>query len=425
MGSKTTTFDIVRSRDPVVLSNLLKVIQAAGCTVNEFNYRLIVDDEPHKADPSNPDETLRSTLDANGLLLQQLIFELNNEIQLVLTRNWDGNQNKFKNRLDNISVTPKKPQVPTQRLVSFVALVQSIFTCIDERPFADYLQEEDRDFYLKRDSSLQRLEAMQEQFIERFQQIGVDHAAAIQTRINELDKRYDEKHATLENQYQTKLAALVEREHAHEQRLKEFEAGENRLVRRKIRDDIKKTIRDRSESFELTSKTKWLRLPIATLYVALAGLFGYLAIMSFREVQPEGQTGINYLALARQVGAIAAFAATVGFFIKWNNQWFRNHADEEFKLKRFEIDFDRASWVVEMAMEWNAEKGTEIPPFLIDRLSSGLFSDEHNDASPLTPADALASAIFGSAAAVKVKAGDSEIQIDRKGLGKLRRHDDA
>ena len=70
-------------------------------------------------------------------------------------------------------------------------------------------------------------------------------------------------------------------------------------------------------------------------------------------------------------------AATIIFYIRWNDSWFRQHADEEFQLKRFELDIDRASWVVEMALEWKDEKGTEIPEELIERFTENLFKDQN------------------------------------------------
>ena len=49
-----------------------------------------------------------------------------------------------------------------------------------------------------------------------------------------------------------------------------------------------------------------------------------------------------------------AFAAV--FYIRWNDQWLRQHADEEFRMRQLELDIDRASWITELALELGQEK---------------------------------------------------------------------
>ena len=40
---------------------------------------------------------------------------------------------------------------------------------------------------------------------------------------------------------------------------------------------------------------------------------------------------------------------------------FEQHAQTEFQLKQFELDMERASWIVETSLEWKDAKGTSIP----------------------------------------------------------------
>ena len=91
-------------------------------------------------------------------------------------------------------------------------------------------------------------------------------------------------------------------------------------------------------------------------------------------------------------------------------------------MKRLELDIDRASWLVEMAMEWKDEKGRELPKELVERLSANLFVDPILGREPsLTVVEELASALFGSAAGVKIKHGATELDLDRKGIEQLTR----
>ena len=97
-------------------------------------------------------------------------------------------------------------------------------------------------------------------------------------------------------------------------------------------------------------------------------------------------------------------------------------ADEEFRLKRFELDIDRASWVVEMALEWKDEKGTEIPKELIDRLTRGLFSDQKDAKIPKHPSEELANALLSASTRLSLKIpGLGEASIDKKGIQKFKK----
>jgi hypothetical protein len=116
------------------------------------------------------------------------------------------------------------------------------------------------------------------------------------------------------------------------------------------------------------------------------------------------------------LGAMA-FAATAIYYIRWNDHWFRQHADEEFRLKRLELDIDRASWIVEMALEWQDEKGTAIPEELIDRLTTGLFSDSTRLDAPRHPNEDLSDALLGASSGLTMNVpGMGELKLDRKGI---------
>jgi hypothetical protein len=115
-----------------------------------------------------------------------------------------------------------------------------------------------------------------------------------------------------------------------------------------------------------------------------------------------------------------ALAASVVFYIRWTDHWFRQHADEEMRLKRLELDLDRATWVVEMALEWKREKDADIPQELIDRLSRNLFeSDSYS--RPRHPGEDLASALLGASSALSITIpGLGEAKFDRKGMRDFR-----
>ena len=109
------------------------------------------------------------------------------------------------------------------------------------------------------------------------------------------------------------------------------------------------------------------------------------------------------------------------FLIKWQNRWFEQHSTAEFHLKKLELDMERASWVVETALEWSSANATAVPMpnELLQSLTKNLFSEAKEDTVQLIhPADQLASALLGSASGIKLKTGNTEIQIDPKKLSK-------
>ena len=69
----------------------------------------------------------------------------------------------------------------------------------------------------------------------------------------------------------------------------------------------------------------------------------------------------------------------VVFYIKWIDRWAQIHANEEFRLKRLDLDIDRSSWIVEVALEWQEEKGGAIPQELLDKLTHNLFAYSQNE----------------------------------------------
>ena len=77
---------------------------------------------------------------------------------------------------------------------------------------------------------------------------------------------------------------------------------------------------------------------------------------------------------------------------------------------------DRASWVVETALEWRRAEKSEIPVPLLEGVTRNLFAQDETKSPNQSAVDDLASALVGQASAVKVRLGDNEISLDRKGL---------
>ena len=149
----------------------------------------------------------------------------------------------------------------------------------------------------------------------------------------------------------------------------------------------------------MTSGTASLRRSITYATLVLLTVSGGLAAyFLFQPVVAQNPWNIIPV-VARQITFSAPFVATSVFFIRWNNQWFQRHANEEFRLKRMELDdTDRASWFVEMAFEWKDEKDEAIPDALIERLTQGLFAEPGGERT-VEPSESLIHALLGDIAA--------------------------
>lgn len=82
------------------------------------------------------------------------------------------------------------------------------------------------------------------------------------------------------------------------------------------------------------------------------------------------------------------------------NRWFEKYAKIEFFLKQLQLDFERASWVVETSLEWRKElDGSVLPEVLLNSLTKNLFSDtSHGEEEQLLhPTDQVLSALLGNA----------------------------
>lgn len=281
------------------------------------------------------------------------------------------------------------------------------------------------EFYRRRDATVRNLEKAIADLVKQ----GVDFR-------RELDERASEERARLHAEVaaeRERLQAYIDqqsediqgREAKLAERQKDLDDRSNTHVRREILRGLKATFAKRAESFGLTKETEAKR---KTTHAGLRGLIlfaGAVAVVSTIETvvafwNAPQPTAAHWVLIARSMVTAIAFAAALVYYIRWSDSWSERHAAEEFKLKRLEIDMDRAAWVVEMALEWKDEKGSQIPPELVLQLTRNLFADDAAGGRVQHPAEDLAAAIFGSASSLKLALpGGAEAAYDRKGVQRL------
>ena len=234
---------------------------------------------------------------------------------------------------------------------------------------------------------IQNLAEFEQQQQSKFQANEVKRTEKLQKHKEKLDKEQEDKNK-----------AFDERERELNERTAEIDNRDNTHVRRELRRDLLAEIQKRSDEFKLTKGTSDLRWPIhvacfiGLLVITCGAIFYANQLTDFIGV-PEFQT-LPFVVLTIKQVALTLGAVGLGFFyIRWLNRWFQQHAKVEFELKQFQLDIDRASWLVETALEWKTSEGDAIPDTLLTSLTRNLFSGDDREQSEQLkhPANILAS----------------------------------
>ena len=236
----------------------------------------------------------------------------------------------------------------------------------------------------------------------------------------EIEKSADEKIGLIKNQYDKKEAALKGRERSLDDR------GHTH-VRREIRERIKERIRDNIDNIRSSTSVSILRWPVHISYILLIvssslGAYYYSHAIFTQKYGDPTKVGmvIIILALLKPLTLTCVFTSSFIFYIKWLNNWFNKKSEEELYLRKYQLDIERASWVVETVLEGMHQKGKELPKELIINFSKDLFYINKDKSSKSgNPVDQLASAIFGSASRVSLDVAGNRVEFDKKSMKKM------
>ncbi|HYI12118.1 MAG TPA: hypothetical protein VEK57_23900 [Thermoanaerobaculia bacterium] len=320
---------------------------------------------------------------------------------------------------DEVTVTiPDQQQPETQKAtIKFLTAVHDHFRAYGRTAATDeVLGRELAEFYRQREELLTRLERVHTEIVEAneaYRHRLEESAAADRQKLEtEFQRRRDE----LDADHKRKEAVLSERESALQAQIAKLDDRSSTHARRDVRQELKKIVAERTASFHLSRDTVRKRAPVHTLFIVLILASGTLFALALLGRLPTPTAIASWLVAFRMSVIGAAFAAAIIFYIRWADHWFRQHADEEMRLKRLELDLDRATWVVEMALEWKREKDSDIPQELVDRLSRNLFESDASS-RPRHPGEELASALLGASSGLSINLpGVGEAKFDRKGI---------
>lgn len=311
------------------------------------------------------------------------------------------------------------------------------------------------------DEHVAALRAIQEGTLDRLERLHEDGVRRASESLTALEEEYRKKRAALEDEVASQKL-LLELENTDEKnrltqvelslkaRAEQLDDRDNTHARRDNRTRMLNDVKERFQNFGVTEATARKRGPVKSGIFILGIILIAFAAISWAEVisrelfrndvktaavvaaaaaasasrstaaNPEALLqigdGAQYVLWLRTGLLTLGVAATVLYYIRWQNAWAEQHSKSEFALQQFHIDVNRANWVMESCLEWHKTTGTPIPDSLIGAFTRGLFSS--GDSSPpqaLHPADELASALLGTASKLKLKAGDSEIEFDKPG----------
>ena len=292
-----------------------------------------------------------------------------------------------------------------------LAAVQSQFIPLNhseaiERALGPELAE----FYRLREAGLSRLETLNRKLVEETHDYRLRLDAENAEQKKALDATFDERRRELDASYGERATELEARAKELDQQRQELDDRSARHARREQSRALQKKISDRSEKFTLTPETQQKRKPIHRIFQALLLTSGGLIAWALL-APPTAVSGAElWLQLVRLPIGVLGFGVTSVFYIRWNDRWFRQHADQEFRLQQLALDVDRAGYAAEMLLEWQEDKGGEMPAVLVDRLTTGLFTDQTTVARARHPTEDIAGALLKAS---------SSVRLDLPGIGEV------
>ena len=253
------------------------------------------------------------------------------------------------------------------------------------------------EYHNLREESLSRLENLSQDIVKNTHDYRQRLDSEVAKYKKELNESFAIRRETLKDEYKEHEDKLKIREKELESLRKELDDRTARHARREQSRNLQKKIASRSQDFTLTTETVNKRQPIHRIFIALIAISFGLILYSILWPTSATEGIVLWLELGRLPIGITGFALTALYYIRWNDHWFRQHADREFRLQQLALDVDRASYVTEMLLEWQEDKDIEIPAVMIDRLTAGLFIDSTNSEQIQHPSEEIVKAIVKAA----------------------------
>ncbi|WP_145313096.1 hypothetical protein [Gimesia fumaroli] len=303
------------------------------------------------------------------------------------------------------------------------------------------------------DEMLNRLEQLNVKLIEDADSFRRETETHYLEKEKTLEESIEKKAEELKQEYINRQSELTERQADLDATLAEIDARNNTVVRREIRDKMLEDVKDRFDKFGVSPSTEQKRTPvfrgilllgIVILGLLILSLYEYHILLS-RPLLAEAQKNSSpsssenevlnikdkkfiidgsveytwYWQIAKTSILSFALISTILYAIKWQDKWARQHSDLEFELQQFNLDVNRANWVIESCLEWRKETQSDVPEVLLNSITRNLFkSNSNKEENVIHPADELASAIIGTSSKLKLNVAGNEIELNPKKVPK-------
>lgn len=310
------------------------------------------------------------------------------------------------------------------------------------------------------EASFSRLQLQLEKVFEQTIDLRAQLDEQVQQKHEALEAEFKQREIEASQRIDKRAEEVASKERELDERSKLIDESDNTFARRQIRDRMLSDVAARVQNFGLSQATVAARRPVAHgIAVLCLFLLALLAWTSFElyvaripplKVSPHATTLASAAqSLASESASAAAsqvqhleksefasvhvtdteriflwirfaflsigLAASILYYIRWQNGWALTFATTEQSLQQFHIDVNRANWVVETCLEWRKETESDIPVPLIESLTRGLFAGRETSLNVLHPADELASALMGSASKLSLDLNGNKLDIDKPG----------
>ncbi|WP_444893442.1 hypothetical protein ACJJIE_02585 [Microbulbifer sp. TRSA001] len=394
---------------------------ASTYSVSKINVSGIGFLELRNINPKSPPEDMEVLLSKNSSLIDKIVLTLKG-LYISYHRGGKERPENKSGVFDEIWISKNNQgEISNEDKIEIFATISKELNSFDSSKSIKTDPEAQAQLEAMHISTLERLENLNEELIRKSAEFREKLEAQYDAKSESLANKLKEDKDRLEGKYRAKNEILETKTAEVDARIKGIDDRDNTHVRRGIRQEIQEIIKSRSTEFKLTPGTNRLRIPIHILCNVLIFLFAlggiWYAAELFEYLGGGSATTTNVIILAiKQLSLTAGGIATAVFYLKWLNRWFEQHSQAEFHLKQFQLDIDRASWVVETSLEWKASLGTGIPTVLMESITKNLFEKENDASVPdIDAGDQLASALLGSASKVRVQAGSGNAELEFEG----------
>ena len=322
---------------------------------------------------------------------------------------------------DQISISFQKDPLDPVEFSRTLITIQQHFVPLDRAVAIEQsLGPEMAQFYRRREEGLSRMESLARKIVKETHEYHMRLDAEVAEQKQSLSASFDEKEQILAKKHEERTTELEAREKDLDKQRQDLDDRSARHARREQSRALQKKIANRSEKFTLTPETQRKRWPVHAIFVVLLLVSGGLVALSLLS-PPLAKEGVAlWLEIGRLPLGTLGFALTAIFYIRWNDQWFRQHANQEFKLQQLALDVDRAGYATEMLLEWQEDKGGEMPAVMVDRLTAGLFTDQTTVGRVQHPSEDVTGALLKAASNVRVDVpGIGEVTLTGRQIGKV------